>query len=341
MADLQAVLKTNRGDITVNLLPNHAPETVDNFVGLAEGTKDYNAGNGRSGPFYDGLGFHRVIREKVDADVALRGVKGCRNLHPDEGLVAVCHPAIVPSTAKSVRKGQDGDVRLATLEQTMDDVKAMTRAGETVGKAVGSGWRSARRNAKRAGLAGAEATSRAAHAADRKLTEHGLAPRQVAEALAESAEVARQEVAKTTRRARRKLAKTAKHTRKDLAKAAKQARKDAAKSKTAKRATKSAKQAKADAKKLKSQVKADVKALKAKAAGEKPKSKRRWPKVMLLVIVASGVAYVVRGKAMAQDEQPVPEPRRDETAKPDSTKPDAAANAQLNGQHQKSSSAKN
>jgi peptidyl-prolyl cis-trans isomerase A (cyclophilin A) len=61
MADLQAVLKTNRGDITVNLLPNHAPETVDNFVGLAEGTKDYNAGNGRSGPFYDGLGFHRVI----------------------------------------------------------------------------------------------------------------------------------------------------------------------------------------------------------------------------------------------------------------------------------------
>ena len=41
MADLQAVLKTNRGDITVNLLPNHAPETVDNFVGLAEGTKEY------------------------------------------------------------------------------------------------------------------------------------------------------------------------------------------------------------------------------------------------------------------------------------------------------------
>ena len=61
MADLQAVLKTNRGDITLNLLPNHAPETVDNFVGLAEGTKDYNTGNGRSGPFYDGLGFHRVI----------------------------------------------------------------------------------------------------------------------------------------------------------------------------------------------------------------------------------------------------------------------------------------
>ncbi len=226
----------------------------------------------------------------------------------------------------------------------MDDVKAMTRAGETVGKAARSGWRSARHNAKRAGLAGAEATSRAAQAADRKLTERGLAPRQVAEAIAEGAEVARQEVAKTTRRARRKLAKTAKHTRKDLAKAAKQARRDAAKSKTAKQARKSVKQAKADAKKLKSQVKTEAKALRSRAAiavgAEQPKRKRRWPKVMLLVIIASGIAYVVRSKASAQ-EQSVPEPRRDEAAKPETAKADATANAQLNGQQQKSSSAKN
>lgn len=61
MADLQAVLKTNRGDITLNLFPDHAPETVANFTGLAEDTKPYDAGNGRSGPFYDGLTFHRVI----------------------------------------------------------------------------------------------------------------------------------------------------------------------------------------------------------------------------------------------------------------------------------------
>src|SRR5688500_5245515 len=61
MADLQAVLKTNRGDITLNLFPNHAPETVANFTGLATGEKDYDAGTDRSGPFYDGLNFHRVI----------------------------------------------------------------------------------------------------------------------------------------------------------------------------------------------------------------------------------------------------------------------------------------
>lgn len=62
MSDLQATLKTNKGDITINLFPNHAPATVENFVGLAEGTKDYNADGGKkSGPYYDGLGFHRVI----------------------------------------------------------------------------------------------------------------------------------------------------------------------------------------------------------------------------------------------------------------------------------------
>lgn len=62
MADLKATLKTNRGDIVVTLFPNHAPKTVDNFVGLAEGTKDYKDDAGRSGvPYYDGLGFHRVI----------------------------------------------------------------------------------------------------------------------------------------------------------------------------------------------------------------------------------------------------------------------------------------
>jgi peptidyl-prolyl cis-trans isomerase A (cyclophilin A) len=62
MSDLKATLKTNRGDIVINLFPDHAPATVENFTGLAEGTKDYKDDAGRSGErFYDGLGFHRVI----------------------------------------------------------------------------------------------------------------------------------------------------------------------------------------------------------------------------------------------------------------------------------------
>ncbi|SFJ55583.1 MULTISPECIES: peptidylprolyl isomerase [Amycolatopsis] len=61
---VRAVLHTNHGDIRLNLFPDHAPKTVANFVGLAEGTKEYtqpNAKGGKSGPFYDGSIFHRVI----------------------------------------------------------------------------------------------------------------------------------------------------------------------------------------------------------------------------------------------------------------------------------------
>ncbi len=62
MSDLKATLKTNRGDIVIDLFPDHAPKTVENFTGLAEGTKDYNDDAGRSGErYYDGLGFHRII----------------------------------------------------------------------------------------------------------------------------------------------------------------------------------------------------------------------------------------------------------------------------------------
>ena len=59
-----ATLRTNEGDIVVNLFPDHAPTTVENFTGLAAGTKEYskpNASGGNSGPFYDGSVFHRVI----------------------------------------------------------------------------------------------------------------------------------------------------------------------------------------------------------------------------------------------------------------------------------------
>ena len=62
--ELYATLKTNRGDITLQLFPNHAPTTVQNFVGLAEGTKEWTdpkTGGKSQDPFYDGLTIHRVI----------------------------------------------------------------------------------------------------------------------------------------------------------------------------------------------------------------------------------------------------------------------------------------
>ena len=64
MAETYATLKTNRGDIVVQLFGNHAPKTVQNFVGLAEGTQDYSVaqtGKKTGDRFYDGLTFHRII----------------------------------------------------------------------------------------------------------------------------------------------------------------------------------------------------------------------------------------------------------------------------------------
>ncbi len=62
--NLYATLKTNRGDIVVELFPNHAPNTVRNFVDLAEGTQEWTnpkTGSPSQERFYDGLVFHRVI----------------------------------------------------------------------------------------------------------------------------------------------------------------------------------------------------------------------------------------------------------------------------------------
>ena len=59
-----ATLRTSEGDIRITLYPDHAPKTVANFIGLAEGSREYsqpNAAGGDSGPFYDGSVFHRVI----------------------------------------------------------------------------------------------------------------------------------------------------------------------------------------------------------------------------------------------------------------------------------------
>ena len=62
----KAVLHTSHGDITINLFGELAPVTVENFVGLATGQKKFTdplTGEEETRPFYDGLGFHRIIRQ--------------------------------------------------------------------------------------------------------------------------------------------------------------------------------------------------------------------------------------------------------------------------------------
>ena len=55
---LSATLHTNHGDVVVRLFPDHAPKTVENFVGLAEGTKEWldpATGQVATRPFFDGI----------------------------------------------------------------------------------------------------------------------------------------------------------------------------------------------------------------------------------------------------------------------------------------------
>lgn len=54
---LTAVFTTNMGEFEVELYAKECPETVWNFVNLAEGRQETK----KSGPYYDGLIFHRVI----------------------------------------------------------------------------------------------------------------------------------------------------------------------------------------------------------------------------------------------------------------------------------------
>src|ERR1700676_3044514 len=63
-AGTYAIFETSQGDIVIRLLEKEAPKTVENFIGLAEGTKEFTnekTGKKEKRNFYDGLTFHRVI----------------------------------------------------------------------------------------------------------------------------------------------------------------------------------------------------------------------------------------------------------------------------------------
>ncbi len=56
MSNPVAVFETSEGTFRIELFADKVPRTVENFIALAEGTK-----TGK--PFYDGLIFHRVIKD--------------------------------------------------------------------------------------------------------------------------------------------------------------------------------------------------------------------------------------------------------------------------------------
>lgn len=95
MGSIFATLHTTAGPIRLELFPNHSPKTVANFVELAEGTKPYidpRTGQPGSGPYYNGVTFHRVIAGFMiqGGDPTGRGTGGPGYTIPDE-----FHPELV------------------------------------------------------------------------------------------------------------------------------------------------------------------------------------------------------------------------------------------------------
>ena len=101
-----ALFDTTEGRFTVRLYDAEAPNTVANFVGLAEGTKEYTdpkTGQKKKGPFYNGIVFHRVIDgfmiQGGDPEGSGRGGPGYKfgdEFHPDlqhtkEGVLSMAN----------------------------------------------------------------------------------------------------------------------------------------------------------------------------------------------------------------------------------------------------------
>ncbi|MEK7484718.1 MAG: peptidylprolyl isomerase [Planctomycetota bacterium] len=60
------VVTTSMGEIYIELFAKEAPKTVENFIGLAEGTKEFTDSTTQQKikrPFFDNLIFHRVIKD--------------------------------------------------------------------------------------------------------------------------------------------------------------------------------------------------------------------------------------------------------------------------------------
>lgn len=89
----------------------------------------------------------------------------------------------------------------------MDEVRTLAKAGEQVGRALGTGIHVMRKRT------------------EKKLAKRGLTPHQLTESVTESAEEFSRQIGKRGRKARRELAKAAKQAQKDLGRRGRKARK--------------------------------------------------------------------------------------------------------------------
>ena len=111
------IMRTSEGDIKINLFDDETPETVANFLGLATGEKEWidpMTGQPSHEPFYNGLTFHRIIKDfMIQGGCPLGTGTGGPGYDFDDEIVPDLkfdHPYLLAMANAGLRRGMDGKI---------------------------------------------------------------------------------------------------------------------------------------------------------------------------------------------------------------------------------------
>ena len=111
------IIRTSEGSITINLFDDKAPNTVANFLGLATGEKEWAdpyTGQPSHGKFYNGLTFHRIIKQfMIQGGCPLGTGTGGPGYEFDDEIdpsLKFDKPYLLAMANAGLRRGMDGKV---------------------------------------------------------------------------------------------------------------------------------------------------------------------------------------------------------------------------------------
>ncbi len=111
------IMHTSEGDIKIDLFDDKTPETVANFLGLATGEKEWAdpfTGQPSHKPFYDGLTFHRIIKDfMIQGGCPLGTGTGGPGYNFDDEIVpglTFDRPYLLAMANAGLRRGMDGKI---------------------------------------------------------------------------------------------------------------------------------------------------------------------------------------------------------------------------------------
>ncbi|WP_288268049.1 peptidylprolyl isomerase [uncultured Bifidobacterium sp.] len=111
------IMSTSEGDIKINLFDDETPKTVANFLGLATGEKEWTdpmTGQPSHEPFYNGLTFHRIIKDfMIQGGCPLGNGTGGPGYDFDDEIVPELkfdHPYLLAMANAGLRRGMDGKI---------------------------------------------------------------------------------------------------------------------------------------------------------------------------------------------------------------------------------------